>query len=87
MLQTAAKSAGLIRVMPNGLPLPVATRLYIYYVRPTMEYASAVWHGSLREDNAMSIERIKASVARRLLRADWFTPKETLLEQIGCEKS
>ena len=48
-----------------------------------MEYASAVWHGSLREDNAMSIERIQASVARRLLRADWFTPKETLLEQLG----
>ena len=82
MLQTAAKRAGLLRLMSNDLPLPVATR-HIYYVRPTMEYASAVWHGSLREDNAMSIEQIKASVARRLLRADWFTPKETLLEQLG----
>ena len=69
--------------MSNHLPLPVATRLYIYHVRPTMEYASAVWHGSLREDNAMSIKRIQAGVARRLLRADWFTPKETLLEQLG----
>ena len=77
MLQTAAKRAGLLRVMSNDLPLPVATQLYIYYVRPTMEYASAVWHGSLREDNAMSIERIQASVARPLLRANWLTPKET----------
>ena len=75
MLQTAAKRAGLLRVMSNDLPLPVATRLYIYYVRPTMEYACAVWHGSLREDIALSLERIQASVARRLLRADWFTPK------------
>ena len=83
VLQTAAKRAGLLRVMSNDLPLPVATRLYIYYVRPTMEYASAVWHGSLREDNAMSMERIQASVARRLLRADWFTPKEKLIEQLG----
>ena len=83
MLQTAAKRAGLLRVMSNDLPLPVATRLYIYYVRPTMEYACAVWHGSLREDIALSPERIQASVARRLLRADWFTPKETLLEQLG----
>ena len=73
MLQTAAKRAGLLRVMSNDLPLPVATRLYIYYVRPTMEYACAVWHGSLREDIALSLERIQASVAR-LLRADWFTP-------------
>ena len=31
----------------------------------------------------LSLERIQASVARRLLRADWFTPKETLLEQLG----
>ena len=83
MLQTAAKRAGLLRVMSNDLPLPVATRLYIYYVHPTMEYACAVWHGSLREDVALSLERIQASVARRLLRADWFTPKETLLEQLG----
>ena len=45
-----------------------------------MEYACAVLHGSLREDIALSLERIQASVARRLLRADWFTPKETLLE-------
>ena len=71
------------RVMSNDLPLPVATRLFIYYVRPTMEHASAVWHGSLRENIALSIERIQASVARRLLRADWFTPKKTLLEQLG----
>ena len=63
MLQTAAKRAGLLRVMSNDLPLPVAIRLYIYYVRPTMEYAS-LWHGSLREDVAWSIERIQASVAR-----------------------
>ena len=67
MLKTAAKRADLLCLMSNDFPLPVATRLYIYYVRLTVEYASAVWHGSLREDNAMSIERIQASVARRLL--------------------
>ena len=68
---------------PTGPSTSVATRLYVYYVRPTMEYACAVWHGSLREDIALSLERIQASAARRLLRADWFTPKETLLEQLG----
>ena len=83
MLQTAAKRAGLLRVMSNDLPLPIATGLYIYYVRPTMEYASAVWHGSFHEDIALSRERIQASVARRLLRADRFTPKETLLASMA----
>ena len=66
--------------MARGLPLPVASILYVYeyYVRPVLDYASPVWHGSLRED-AMSLERIQASVARSLLQADWFTPKEELL--------
>ena len=53
-----------------------------FIVRPTMEYASAVWHGSLKEEDALSIERIQAGVARCLLKADWCTPKPTLLEQL-----
>ena len=64
--------------MARDLPLPVASILYVYYVRPVLEYASPVhvWHGSLREEDAMSLERIQASVARSLFQADWFTPKE-----------
>ena len=31
----------------------------------------------------MSLERIQASVARGLLQADWFTPKEELFRQLG----
>ena len=61
--------------MARDLPLPVASILYVYNVRPVLEYASPVWHGSLREEDAMSLERIQASVARSLLQADWFTPK------------
>ena len=76
--------------MARDLPLPVATILYVYYVRPVLEYASPVleyaspvWHGSLREEDAMSLERIQASVARGLLQADWFTPKEELFRKLG----
>ena len=39
--------------------------------------------GSLREEDAMSLERIQASAARSLLQADWFTPKEELFRQLG----
>ena len=84
ILAAASKRAGLLRLMARDLPLPVASILYVYYVRPVLEYASPVWHGSLREGDAMSLERIQASVAwRSLLQADWFTPKEELFRQLG----
>ena len=83
ILAAASKRAGLLRLMARDLPLPVASILYVYYVRPVLEYASPVWHGSLWEEDAMSLERIQASVARSLLQADWFTPKEEHFRQLG----
>ena len=73
----STKRAGLLRLMARDLPLPVASILYVYYVRPVLEYASPVWHGSLREEDAISLERIQASVARSLLQADWLTKRGT----------
>ena len=61
ILAAASKRAGLLRLMARDLPLPVASILYVYYVRPVLEYANPVWHGSLREEDAMSLERIQAS--------------------------
>ena len=83
ILTAASKRAGLLRLMARDLPLSVASILYVYYVRPVLEYASPVWHGSLWEEDAMSLERIQASVARSFLQADWFTPKEELFRQLG----
>ena len=83
ILAAASKRAGLLRLMARDLPLSVASILYVYYVRPVLEYASPVWHGSLREEDAMSLEQIQASVARSFLQADWFTPKEELFRQLG----
>ena len=45
ILAAASKRAGLLRLMARDLPLPVASMLYVYYVRPVLEYASPVWHG------------------------------------------
>ena len=56
--------------------------LYIYYVRPVMEYASTVWHGSITEDEAIAMERVQASVARCVSKSPWSTPKETLFESL-----
>ena len=71
-----------LRLMGRYLPLPVASILYVYYP-PVLEYASHVWHGSLREEDAMSLERIQGSVARSLLQPDWVTPKEELFRLLG----
>ena len=82
-LAAASKRAGLLRLMARDLPLPVASILFVYFPRFVLEYVSPVWHGSLREEDALSLERTQASVARSLLQADWFTPKEELFRQLS----
>lgn len=82
VIARAKRRAGLLRWMSHDLPDDVAASLYLLYVRPTMEYAAPVWHGSLRQEDAMALERIQAAVARRLLRAPWMAPKAQLLEQL-----
>ena len=82
LVSMASKRSGLLRLMPHQLPRAVTIRLFKSFVRPTMEYASAVWHGSLKEEDALLIERIQAGVARCLLKAEWCTQKPTLLAQL-----
>ena len=65
--------------MAQELSSSVAIKLYLCYVRPSLEYAAPVWHGSILENDAIKLERIQCSVARSLLKAEWNTPKETLL--------
>ena len=57
-------------------------KLFLCYVRPTLEYASPLWHGTISEDDALAMERIQAAVARRILRAPWHTTKSDLLAQL-----
>ena len=42
----------------------------------------AVWHGGISRQQAIALERIQASVARRVLKAPWRTPKQVLLERL-----
>ena len=76
------RKVGLLKWMSKELPSPVIKKLYTQYVRPSLEYAAPLWHGSFPESDALQLERIQCSVARRLLRAPWSTPKEILLESI-----
>ena len=64
------------------LATDVIKKLYVYYVRPVMEYASPVWHGSITEEEAIAMERVQASVARCVSKSPWSTPKERLFESL-----
>ena len=48
-----SRRSGLLRWMAQDLPFEAAGKLYLFYVRPVCEYASPVWHGSLRADQAL----------------------------------
>ena len=43
--------------MANELSVALATKLYLYYIRPEPEYAAPVWHGSLTEEEALNGQR------------------------------
>ena len=83
VIGNAAKRAGLLRWMSHHLRGPLITHLYLTYVRPTMEYASPLWHGSIRDEDALQLESIQAAVARRILHAPWDIPKRQLLEELN----
>ena len=57
-------------------------QLYIYYLRPKLEYACPVWHGALLERDALALEGVQGSVARSILRAPFQASKSVMFEQL-----
>ena len=82
VLAQGKRKAGFLRYMAKELPADLVSKIYITYVRPTLEYASPVWHGDLSKQQSLALERVQASVARRILKAPWTTPKNVLFEQL-----
>ena len=73
--------------MSHHLRGPLIAHLYLAYVRPTMEYASPLSHGFIRDEVfvifKMRYNSREAAVARRILHAPWDTPKRQLLEELN----
>ena len=78
VLAQGKRKAGFLRYMAKELPADLVSKIYITYVRPTLEYASPVWHGDLSKQQSLALERVQASVARRILKAP--SPLETRLK-------
>ena len=79
IMSRASQRIGLLKQMSRYLPPSTTAKLYLYYVRPCFEYASPVWHGATPASAAQSLERLQASMARTILRAERTTPKKELL--------
>ena len=55
------------------------------YVIARTDYviARTDWHGTVSATDAIALERLQCSIARKILRADWSTPKESLLRTLN----
>ena len=69
--------------MMHNLNDSLTIKLFLCYVRPTLEYASPLWHGTRSKDDALTMERIQAAASQRILRAPWHTLKSELLAQLN----
>ena len=52
ILLKGSRRIGLFRCLANQLPRVILESLYVTYIRPVFEYASPVWHGSIKADEA-----------------------------------
>ncbi len=83
VISNAKKRSGLLRHMSKDLPHTVVEKLYIYFVRPALEYASPVWDAAISAGHALALERIQASIGRCILQASWTTPKVELFRALN----
>ena len=85
LLLGASQRADLLRWMSKDLRPSTVQQLYVYFLRPKLEYACPVWHGrgALLERDAIALERVQSAVARSILRAPFHTSKTELFEQLN----
>ena len=69
--------------MSKDLRPSTVQQLYVYFLRPKLQYACPVWHGALLERDAIALERVQGAVARCILRAPFHTSKSELFEQLN----
>lgn len=59
MIPRVIQRCALLKFMNKWLPPAAARHLYTSYVRPTLEYCSAIWHFSLSAKDTLRLERSK----------------------------
>ena len=82
MVARCSRKAGLLKWMFPTFPEPVMTRLYLHYLRPALDYAAPVWHGSLLASEAAELKKMQKLVARSILKVPWDTSSKDLLRAL-----
>ena len=83
VINNGSKKAGFfLCCLAQDLPAELISTMYLTCVCPTLENASQVWHPGLLESHAIPLERIQASVVRRILKTHWRSPKKELFAQL-----
>ena len=83
VLAKGKKRAGFLRHICREVNTDISCKIYLSFVRPVLEYACPVWHSDINAEQSLALERVQASVARSILKADWRTPKSALLQRLG----
>jgi len=68
----------LSRLKRFGVPVEDLVSVYVGYVRPLVEYAAPVWHGSLTAHQTQQIERIQKRACRIILGPAYTTYTDAL---------
>ena len=68
----------LSRLKRFGVPVEDLVSVYVGYVRPTVEYASPVWHGSITIQQTQRIERIQKRACRIILGSTYTSYTDAL---------
>ena len=83
VLAKGKKRAGFLRHICREVNTDISCKIYLSFVRPVLEYACPVWHSDINAEQSLALERVQATVARSILKADWRTPKSALLQRLG----
>jgi len=74
----------LSRLKRFGVPVEDLVSVYVGYVRPLVEYAAPVWHGSINVQQTQQLERIQKRACRIILGPTYTTYTEAL-ESTGLQ--
>ena len=72
------------RLKRFGVPVEDLVSVYVGYVRPTVEYASPVWHGNISKQQTQQIERIQKR-ACHIIFGNNYTSYTDALDLIGLQ--
>ena len=59
------------RLKRFGLPMEDLVSVFVSYVRPVVEYATPVWHGSLIDNQSKKMESIQKRACQIILGANY----------------